>query len=177
MDVWCVCFDELQAFDLKTQSYVACKIHQLNPQWQAARKDNYVRHATREYNIHTTLDHPRVVRLFDVRPHACMRTVAKPRPMRMTEILFCVLCTRVHRLATLNSLSLSHTHTHTHSSTTCYSLFVLMCCGDGQVFPIDQTAFCTVLEFFDGDDLDSYLKQNKILSEKEARLIIAQVFR
>ncbi len=46
-----------------------------------------------------------------------------------------------------------------------------------QVFPIDQTAFCTVLEFFDGDDLDSYLKQNKIVSEKEARLIIAQVFR
>jgi hypothetical protein len=66
----------LQAFDLKTQTYVACKIHQLNPQWQAARKDNYVRHATREYNIHTTLDHPRVVRLFDVRSlprimHAC----------------------------------------------------------------------------------------------------------
>ncbi len=45
------------------------------------------------------------------------------------------------------------------------------------MFPIDQTAFCTVLEYVDGDDLDSYLKQNKMLSEKEARLIIVQVFR
>ena len=55
-----------KAFDLIELRYVACKIHQLNPQWSDARKQNYTRHATREYNIHKTLQHPRVVQLYDV---------------------------------------------------------------------------------------------------------------
>ena len=35
---------------------------------------SYFRHATREYNIHKTLRHPRVVQLFDVRyrMHICI---------------------------------------------------------------------------------------------------------
>lgn len=56
-----------KAFDLKTRTYTACKIHQLNPTWTVQRKDSYVRHATREYNIHTSLAHPRVVKLIEVR--------------------------------------------------------------------------------------------------------------
>ncbi|KAG1694131.1 Serine/threonine-protein kinase tousled-like 1 [Nymphon striatum] len=55
-----------KAFDLKEQRYVACKIHQLNKDWKDDKKANYIKHALREYNIHKTLDHPRVVRLYDV---------------------------------------------------------------------------------------------------------------
>lgn len=35
--------------------------------------------------------------------------------------------------------------------------------------------FCTVLEYCEGNDLDFYLKQHKLMSEKEARSIIMQV--
>lgn len=55
-----------KAFDLKEQRYVACKIHQLNKDWKDDKKANYIKHALREYNIHKKLDHPRIVRLFDV---------------------------------------------------------------------------------------------------------------
>ncbi|XP_015787805.1 serine/threonine-protein kinase tousled-like 2 [Tetranychus urticae] len=55
-----------KAFDLKEQKYVACKIHQLNKDWKDDKKANYIKHALREYNIHKKLDHPRIVRLFDV---------------------------------------------------------------------------------------------------------------
>ncbi|XP_061186181.1 serine/threonine-protein kinase tousled-like 2 isoform X2 [Saccostrea echinata] len=55
-----------KGFDLKDQRYVACKIHQLNREWKDDKKANYIKHALREYNIHKTLDHPRIVRLYDV---------------------------------------------------------------------------------------------------------------
>lgn len=70
-----------QAFDVKEQRYVACKIHQLSTDWKEDKKANYIklvssvqsnidqfllRHALREYNIHKKLDHPRIVKLFDV---------------------------------------------------------------------------------------------------------------
>lgn len=43
------------------------------------------------------------------------------------------------------------------------------------LFTIDNHSFCTVLEYCTGNDLDFYLKQNKCISEKEARSIIMQV--
>ncbi|GMT19429.1 hypothetical protein PFISCL1PPCAC_10726, partial [Pristionchus fissidentatus] len=43
------------------------------------------------------------------------------------------------------------------------------------LFTIDNHSFCTVLEYCGGNDLDFYLKQNKSISEKEARNIIMQV--
>lgn len=55
-----------KGFDLKEQRYVACKIHQLNKEWKDEKKANYIKHALREYNIHKALDHPRIVKLFDV---------------------------------------------------------------------------------------------------------------
>ncbi|KRZ80404.1 Serine/threonine-protein kinase tousled-like 1, partial [Trichinella papuae] len=58
-EVWC-------AFDLDEQRYVACKIHQVNREWREEKKSSYVRHALREKDIHKTLDHPRVVKLYDV---------------------------------------------------------------------------------------------------------------
>lgn len=41
-----------KAYDLIEYREVACKIHQLNPQWPEEKKQSYTRHATREYNIH-----------------------------------------------------------------------------------------------------------------------------
>lgn len=35
--------------------------------------------------------------------------------------------------------------------------------------------FCTVLEYCEGNDLDFYLKQNKLMSEKEGRSIVMQI--
>ncbi|XP_064648198.1 serine/threonine-protein kinase tousled-like 2 isoform X1 [Lineus longissimus] len=55
-----------KGFDLKEQRYVACKIHQLNKDWKDDKKANYIKHAVREYNIHKQLDHPRIVKLYDV---------------------------------------------------------------------------------------------------------------
>jgi tousled-like kinase len=55
-----------RAFDLVNCQYVACKIHQLHPMWGEEKKANYIKHATREYNIQRTLNHPRLVGLLDV---------------------------------------------------------------------------------------------------------------
>jgi len=45
-----------------------------------------------------------------------------------------------------------------------------------EVFDINATTFCTVLDYCKGGDLEEYLKENKILPEKEARVIIMQIF-
>uniref|UniRef100_A0A8C1R3I9 non-specific serine/threonine protein kinase n=1 Tax=Cyprinus carpio TaxID=7962 RepID=A0A8C1R3I9_CYPCA len=97
-----------KAFDLTEQRYVAVKIHQLNKSWRDEKKENYHKHACREYRIHKELDHPRIVKLYDY-------------------------------------------------------------------FSLDTDSFCTVLEYCEGNDLDFYLKQHKLMSEKEARSIIMQV--
>ncbi|XP_019857257.1 PREDICTED: serine/threonine-protein kinase tousled-like 1 [Amphimedon queenslandica] len=55
-----------KSYDLHEQRYVACKIHQLNPDWKEDKKANYIKHALREYNIHKKLDHPHIVQLYDV---------------------------------------------------------------------------------------------------------------
>ncbi|XP_033113034.1 serine/threonine-protein kinase tousled-like 2 isoform X1 [Anneissia japonica] len=99
-----------KGFDLEEQRYVACKIHQLNKDWKEDKKANYIKHALREYEIHKSLDHNRIVKLFDV-------------------------------------------------------------------FEIDSNSFCTVLEYCDGKDLDFYLKQTKLIPEKEARSIMIQTVR
>ena len=44
------------------------------------------------------------------------------------------------------------------------------------VFEINENSFCTVLEYCRGTDLDAQLKTRKVLSEREARSIISQVF-
>lgn len=98
-----------KAFDVKCANYVACKIHQLASNWSEEKKKSFIRHAWREYKIHKSLKHPRVVKLVDI-------------------------------------------------------------------FEIDDNTFCTVLEYCEGCDLDSYLRLHKMLSEKEAKSIITQVF-
>ncbi|KAL7977055.1 hypothetical protein Chor_009004 [Crotalus horridus] len=42
-------------------------------------------------------------------------------------------------------------------------------------FSLDTDSFCTVLEYCEGNDLDFYLKQHKLMTEKEARSIIMQI--
>lgn len=96
------------AFDLLQQRVVACKIHQLNVNWSHSKKENYRKHALREYQIQKGVSHPRVVRLFDV-------------------------------------------------------------------FVLDESSFCTILEYCDDGDLDSRLKERNKLSEKETRCIVAQI--
>ncbi|XP_041829412.1 serine/threonine-protein kinase tousled-like 2 isoform X3 [Melanotaenia boesemani] len=54
-----------KAFDFTEQRYVAIKIHQLNKNWKEEKKENYHKHACREYRIHKELDHPRIVKLYD----------------------------------------------------------------------------------------------------------------
>ena len=44
------------------------------------------------------------------------------------------------------------------------------------VFEIDSECFCTVLELCGGGDLDSYIRQQGTLSEREARCIMTQIF-
>ena len=41
--------------------------------------------------------------------------------------------------------------------------------------PLFLSRFCTVLEYCEGNDLDFYLKQHKLMSEKEGRSIIMQI--
>ncbi|XP_074622202.1 serine/threonine-protein kinase tousled-like 2 [Acropora palmata] len=55
-----------KGYDLVEHRYVACKIHQLSKEWKEDKKANYIKHALREYNIHKSLDHPRIVHLYDV---------------------------------------------------------------------------------------------------------------
>jgi tousled-like kinase len=60
-------FSEVRrAFDLCELREVAVKIHQLDPRWNEAKKDNYTKHVSREYEIHRAVRHPRIVSLFDV---------------------------------------------------------------------------------------------------------------
>uniref|UniRef100_A0A8C5ATC4 Serine/threonine-protein kinase tousled-like 1-B n=1 Tax=Gadus morhua TaxID=8049 RepID=A0A8C5ATC4_GADMO len=82
--------------------------HTRTPPRREEKKENYHKHACREYRIHKQLDHPRIVKLYDY-------------------------------------------------------------------FSLDTDTFCTVLEFCEGNDLDFYLKQNKLMSEKEARSIVMQI--
>ena len=40
---------------------------------------------------------------------------------------------------------------------------------------IDNNSFCTILEYCSGPDLSTYIKKNKYISEKEAKIIISQI--
>ena len=55
-----------KAMDLIELREVAVKVHKLNTQWNDDKKTNYVKHVTREYQIHKDMSHPRIVQLYDV---------------------------------------------------------------------------------------------------------------
>lgn len=55
-----------RAMDLYEAREVAVKVHQLSEHWPEEKKQNYVKHALREYHIQQTLQHPHLVRLYSV---------------------------------------------------------------------------------------------------------------
>eukprot|EP01090_Pellita_catalonica_P004936 TRINITY_DN1474_c0_g1_i4.p1 TRINITY_DN1474_c0_g1~~TRINITY_DN1474_c0_g1_i4.p1 ORF type:complete len:678 (+),score=129.02 TRINITY_DN1474_c0_g1_i4:147-2180(+) len=55
-----------QAFDMRELRYVACKVHQISDAWSGQKKRSYTKHSVREYRIHESLNHPCVVRQYDV---------------------------------------------------------------------------------------------------------------
>jgi serine/threonine protein kinase len=57
-----------RALDLLTASEVAVKVHSTSEGWPEKRKQHYIKHAVREYEIHRSLDHANIVTLLDVFP-------------------------------------------------------------------------------------------------------------
>ena len=55
-----------RAFDLRDMRHVAVKLHQLESSWSDAKRENYTKHVAREYEIHQSVRHPRIVSLYDV---------------------------------------------------------------------------------------------------------------
>ena len=54
-----------KAFDLENCREVACKIHHFDDSWNDQVKDDYIKHALRENEIHKELNNRRVVKHFD----------------------------------------------------------------------------------------------------------------
>ncbi|KAJ3433471.1 tousled-like kinase isoform g [Anaeramoeba flamelloides] len=55
-----------KTYDLQEFRLVACKFHQLNINWKPEQSRNYLKHSLREYEIQKSLNHKKIVRLFDV---------------------------------------------------------------------------------------------------------------
>ncbi|GMI17873.1 hypothetical protein TrLO_g1369 [Triparma laevis f. longispina] len=55
-----------KSYDLIGCRPVAVKIHQLDSRWSEDKKRSYTRHVSREYDIHRTVTHGRIVSLLDV---------------------------------------------------------------------------------------------------------------
>ena len=54
-----------KAYDLHTHSFVAVKLHEIKNEMSEDARENYVKHTLREYSIHRSLKHRRIVRLYD----------------------------------------------------------------------------------------------------------------
>lgn len=108
-----------QAYDLVDYKYVACKLHRLNEQWSEEKKQTYVRHAIREYDIHKSLIHRHIVRLWDI--------------FEIDHNTFCTVleyCSGIASfLATLKSYSEPHWTLELSKSTGVYYTKYLIYCG------------------------------------------------
>lgn len=106
------------------------------------------RHACREYRIHKELDHPRIVKLYD---YFSLDTDSWVFPSRWAESITCCADDSLFKLLQIHFNNKG------------------LCCSHW------PCRFCTVLEYCEGNDLDFYLKQHKLMSEKEGRSIIMQI--
>ena len=97
-----------KAYDIKNHKYVACKIHQLNPNWNDEMKDSYIKHTMRENEILKNIHHKNIINHIDT-------------------------------------------------------------------IEINNNSFCSVLELCNGTDLSNYIRERKILSEKEVKVITKQI--
>ena len=132
-----------RAFDLQDMHTVAVKIHQLESSWSDAKKDNYTKHVSREYEIHQQVRHPRIVSLFDV--------------VSFIDSFF-LSCFVFLLWPSLQSKTKLNTH---------FNSFLQ--------FEIDTDSFATVLECCKGTDLDTLLKDQGRLPERDARAILMQI--
>lgn len=60
--------DVYKGLDLETMNDVAIKIHYVNPSWTEEMKATYLKHSIRESEVHKSLDHPNIVKLYDTIP-------------------------------------------------------------------------------------------------------------
>lgn len=131
--------------------YVACKLHGLNAQWSEEKKQSYIRHAIREYNIHKTLVHHHIVRLWDIFEidHNTFCTVLEycSGMYIYRLVVFCAVWQLRHSVFDIQKAS---------EVSLCNSLNIFFFCP--------------------GKDLDAVLKATPLLPEKEARIIIVQIF-
>ena len=97
-----------KAYDIKNHKFVACKIHQLNPNWSDEMKDSYIKHTMRENEILKNIHHKNIINHIDT-------------------------------------------------------------------IEINNNSFCSVLELCNGTDLSNYIRERKILSEKEVKVITKQI--
>ncbi|CAM9499039.1 unnamed protein product [Pylaiella littoralis] len=84
-----------RAFDLVLAQDVAVKVHQLLNNWSEPQKANFIRHVTREYEIHQQMRHPRIVNLTDVFEICCDSFATVLDYCRGTD-LECLLRERKH---------------------------------------------------------------------------------
>ena len=54
-----------KAYDVEKHIFVACKLVQINDNWNDKIKDSYIKHTVRENLILKNLDHPNIVKLLD----------------------------------------------------------------------------------------------------------------
>ena len=54
-----------KAYDIKNHKFVACKIHQLNPNWSDEMKDSYIKHTMRENEILKNIHHKNIINHID----------------------------------------------------------------------------------------------------------------
>ncbi len=54
-----------KGYDTDELREVAIKIHEFQSNWNTTARENYVKHAVRENNVHKLLSHPNIVQLYD----------------------------------------------------------------------------------------------------------------
>ncbi|KAJ1485192.1 hypothetical protein T484DRAFT_1794578 [Baffinella frigidus] len=137
---------------------VACKIHELNPSWSEEKRSNYMKHATREYEIQKKLSHTRIVRLLDV-----------------FEVSTDGFCTVLDPEAGLSDLSVLRRALPRQVSTDGFCT-VLEHCDSGDLEQLlkekrllpEREARSVIMQL---------LKETLLLPEREARSVIMQDFR
>lgn len=163
-----------KAFDLVELRYTALKIHQLNPTWPEEKKSNYIKHALRETQIHQSLDHARIVKVYDVfnidNDSCALLLLIDASDYSVVGFLArkSGALLRPSPPLSIRSHSISYHRGLSFSFCLCSSIYLLV--------PVLCTRrFGTVMEYSPGNDLDFYLKQNRIIPEREARSIIIQI--
>jgi len=142
-----------------------------------ARKQSFVRHTVREYHIHKALDHPNVVRLHDVFEIdantfcTVLDYCTPPSPGSLTRLpwRFESLCGVGTVASVVPPLGAEPTSPSERLRRRVVRVFVVRSSRTGLICGRCARAG-------PNGDLDGYLKENRMLSEREARSILVQLF-